>query len=84
VQSKAIFPIHGLHVLSQYCSERLFWTDARLSNLLNASSMSANEDLIKSALQWHGNTTTFKGRQITSRKALCHHFDVARLALDAV
>lgn len=59
--------IHGLHVSSKYLFECLFWTDAQLSNLLNASSMSNDEDFIKSALQWLGNTIPFKRIKIITR-----------------
>jgi hypothetical protein len=36
--------MNGLHVSSQYGFEHLFWTNAIPSILLNASSMSADED----------------------------------------
>jgi hypothetical protein len=52
--------IHGLHISSQYCFEHSFWTDTRMSILLNALLMSADEDLIRSALQWLGNTMIFQ------------------------
>jgi hypothetical protein len=86
---KALLPISnlsfdGLHVSSQYYFECSFWTDFRLSILLNASSMSADEDFIPSALQWLGNIMTFKRRLTVSRNSFCHNFDVTRLTLDAV
>lgn len=43
--------IHELHVSSQNCFEHSVWTDAQLSILLNALSMSSDVDFIKRVLQ---------------------------------
>ena len=79
----ACVSIQGLHVSSQYCFERSFWTDALLRILLNALSMSADGDISKSALQCLGNTIPFKRRQIIRTTTFWRHQIDFRRSIDA-